>query len=190
MSLRMIFSLGGVRPLSCLILAICAITFGGCASREAASFKDGRPLFDPGAYFRGRTHSWGIIESRGGEPSQVLTTQTQGHWRGDTFHFEQDLAFEKGKRQHRSWRLRRVDAHHYTATGTGIVGEALGEAYGNVFHLGFTLDVAPGNPLLNVHMSQWMYLQPGGRTMINRDVLSKGAVVVAHITEQFTKGDR
>ncbi len=140
--------------------------------------------------FNGRTHSWGVIESRGGEPRQVLTTQTQGHWEGDTFHFEQDLAFENGRRSHRSWRIKRLDAHRYTATGTGIVGEARGEAYGNVFHLEFTLDLSPGNPLTRVHMSQWMYLQPDGRTMINRDVLTKGGVVVAHITEQFTKGDR
>ena len=70
------------------------------------------------------------------------------------------------------------------------MGEARAEAYGNVFHLEFTLDVSPGNPLLRVHMSQWMYLQPDGRTMINRAVLTKGGVIVAQITEQFTKGDR
>ncbi|MGB8167226.1 MAG: DUF3833 family protein [Chthoniobacteraceae bacterium] len=172
------------------MIAIFAICFGGCATRQAASFKDGKPVFDPGVYFRGRTHSWGIIESRGGEPSQVLTTQTRGHWAGDTFHFEQDIAFENGKPSHRSWRIKRVDAHHWTATGTGIVGEARGEAYGNVFHLEFTLDLSPGNPLARVHMSQWMYIQPDARTMINRAVLTKAGVVVAHITEQFTKGER
>ncbi len=166
------------------------MALGACASWQAASFKEGRPVFDPGVYFNGKAHSWGVIESRGGEPSQVLTTQTQGHWEGDIFHFDQDLAFENGKRSHRSWRIKRVDAHHWTATGTGIVGEARGEAYGNVFHLQFSLDLAPGNPLLRVHMSQWMYLQPDGRTMINRDVLTKAGVVVAHITEQFTKRDR
>lgn len=186
----MAISRGGVHPVSCLIVGIFAIAFGGCASRQAASFEASRPLFEPGAYFSGHTHSWGIVESRGGEPSKVLTTQTQGHWEGDTFHFEQDIAFEQGKRQHRSWKLQRVDAHHYTATGTGIVGEARAEAYGNVFHLDFTLDLSPGNPLLRVHMSQWMYLQPDGRTMINRDTLTKAGVVVAHITEQFTKDGR
>ena len=186
----MIFSTACLRPNFSLAFAVLALAFSGCASRQAASFSEGRPVFHPGTYFNGRTHSWGIIESRGGEPDQVITTQTQGHWEGGTFHFEQDIFFEKKGRQHRSWRIRRVDAHHYTATGTGIVGEARGEAYGNVFHLQFTLDLAPGNPLMRVHMAQWMYLQPDGRTMINRDVLTKGGVVVAHITEQFTKGDR
>lgn len=170
-----------------LAFALLAMALSGCANRTAASFKEGRPIFDPGAYFNGKTHSWGVIESRGGEPRQMLTTQTEGHWKGDTFHFEQDLAFEKKKNQHRSWLIRRVDAHRYTATGTGIVGEARGEAYGNVFHLEFTLDLVPGNPLLRVHMAQWMYLQPDGRTMINRAVLTKAGVVVAQITEQFVR---
>lgn len=186
----MILDFARLRPQLCLVAAGLAMAMSGCASRPAASFQEGKPLFDPGEFFRGRTHSWGIIESRSGEPSQVLTTQTQGQWEGDTFHFEQDLAFEQGKRQHRSWLLRRVDAHHYTATGTGIVGEAKAEAYGNVFHLDFTLDVSPGNPLFRVHMSQWMYLQPDGRTMINRDTLTKAGVTVAYITEQFTKEGR
>lgn len=179
----------GVRPFFFLIVALLAITVGGCASRSAARFGEGRPRFDPGDYFSGRTRSWGVIESRGGAPRQVLTTQTRGHWEGDLFHFEQDLAFEDGRRQHRSWRLRRVDAQHYTATGTGIVGEARGEVYGNVFHLEFTLDLSPGNPLARVHMSQWLYLQADGRTMINRATLTKAGVVLAHITEQFTKGN-
>ena len=186
----MMLSFVGLSPHLRLTVALLAMVAGGFASRQTASFKDGKPVFDPGEFFRGRTHSWGIVESRGGEPSEILTTRAQGHWQGDIFHFEQDLAFEQGKRQHRSWLIRRLDAHHYTATGTGIVGEARAEAYGNVFHLEFTFDVSPGNPLLHVHMSQWMYLQPDGRTMVNRDTLTKAGVIVAHITEQFEKEER
>ena len=123
--LTMIYSPVRLRRYSlCHTGELLATALGGCASRQAGSFSAGRPLFEPGVYFNGPTHSWGIIESRGGEPDQVLTTQTQGHWEGGTFHFEQDLLFEKEKGQHRSWLIRRVDAHHYTATGMGIVGEA------------------------------------------------------------------
>jgi Protein of unknown function (DUF3833) len=144
-----------------------------------ASLKEGKPVFDPSVYFNGRTHSWGIIESRGGEPSQVLTTQTQGQWEGDTFRFEQDLAFEKKEGQHRSWRIRRLDAHHFTATGMAIVGEARGRLTEMFSTWNLRSISRRGNPLLRIHMSQWMYLQPDGRTMINRDVLTKGGVVVA-----------
>ena len=159
----------------------------GCASKPIASFNRGRPAFDPLKYFAGHTRSWGIFETRSGQPTQVLTTTTDGHLEADGLHFEQDLIFEGGKKSHRSWIIRRTDEHHYTATGTGIVGLARAEARGNAFHLGFTLDALPGNPLGHLHMSQWMYLQPDGVTMVNRDTLSKAGVIVAMVTEQFRK---
>ena len=185
-----IHSFVGIRGCYLGSIFLWATAMSGCHSIQTAGFQEGKPVLDPGEYFRGRTHSWGIVESRSGEPRQILTTKTHGHWVGDIFHFEQDITFEKGKQQHRSWLIRRMDAHHYIATGTGIVGTAHGEAYGNVFHLEFTLGLSSGNPLLRVHMSQWMYLQPDGRTLVNSDTVTKAGLVVARITEQFTKDDR
>jgi hypothetical protein len=170
-----------------LPLAAMAIAMGGCASKPVASFQGGRPILDPEKFFAGHTHSWGIFESRSGEPTKILHTETWGRLEGGVLHFEQDLLIAGDKKKHRSWLIQRVDAHQYTATGTGIVGVAQGEAYGNVFHLDFTLDAAPGNPLGRVHMSQWMYLQPDGVTLVNRDTLTKAGVILTEITEQFRK---
>jgi len=165
-----------------------ALCIGACASsRPVTAFDKGRPVFAPEIYFRGHTHSWGIFENRFAEPTKTLTTVTDGHPEANGFLFEQDIHLEDGTSQHRSWLIHRLDAHHYTATGTGIVGVAHGLAYGNAFHLDFTIDVAPGNPLAHLHMSQWMYLQADGVTMVNRDTLTKGGILVAQITEQFHK---
>jgi hypothetical protein len=176
---------------SCLqrLFAISAMAFvvGGCASKPVATFRGGRPILNPEKFFAGHTRSWGIFESRSGEPTEILHTETWGHLEGGVLHFEQDLLFGDGKKKHRSWLIHRVDQHHYTATGTGIVGVARGEADGNAFHLDFTLDALPGNPLGHVHMSQWMYLQSDGVTLVNRDTLTKLGVIVAEITEQFRK---
>jgi hypothetical protein len=160
---------------------------GGCASKPVATFRNGRPTLDPERFFAGHTRSWGIFESRSGEPTEILHTETWGRVAGGSLHFEQDLLFGGGTKKHRSWLIRRADEHHYTATGTGIIGLARGEAYGNAFHLEFTLDALPGNPLGHVHMSQWMYLQSDGVTLVNRDTLTKFGVIVAEITEQFKK---
>lgn len=166
---------------------VVAIVLVGCASKPLAIFKDERPVFKPEVFFAGRTHSWGVFESRSGEPKEILYTKTTGRWDGSILHFEQDLDFAEGKKQHRSWQIRRVDEHHYTATGTGIVGTAHGETRGNAFHLEFTLDAKPGNPLGHVHMSQWMYLQSDGVTMVNRATITKAGVIITEITEQFRK---
>jgi hypothetical protein len=36
-------------------------------------------------------------------------------------------------------------------------------------------------------MSQWMYLQPDGKTMVNHSTIRKFGIVVAQVTEQFRK---
>lgn len=154
---------------------------------NVAEFKGGSPEFQPTQFFTGQTSSFGVMENRGGMPKQVVKTQTTGRWEGNTLRLEQDLTFGESKPQHRSWRIRKLDAHRYEATANDIVGSVHGEAYGNVFHWSFTLALSPGNPLANVRMSQWMYLQPDGKTMVNHSTIRKFGIVVAQVTEQFQK---
>jgi len=154
---------------------------------KVSEFEPGQPSFQPTRFFTGRTRSFGVMENRGGEPKQVVRTETNGRWEGDTLRLEQDLSLGESKPQHRSWRIRKLDAHRYEATANDIVGTVQGEAYGNVFHWSFTLAVSPGNPLANVRISQWMYLQPDGKTMVNHSTIRKFGIVVGQVTEQFTK---
>lgn len=154
---------------------------------QPSDFATGRPIFDPVAFFTGRTRSSGVQETRRGAPVQTVTTETDGRRQADGLHLEQSLQFGAAKRQHRSWVIRRINPHHFEATANDILGVARGEAYGNVFHWSFTLGVSPGNPLMNVRMSQWMYLQPDGRTMINHSTIRKGGLVLAQVTEQFRR---
>ena len=154
---------------------------------KVSDFHGGRPEFDPTKIFAGRTSSFGVMENRGGVPKQVVKTETAGQWKGDTLRLEQDLALGESKPQHRSWRIRKLDAHRYEATANDIVNTVQGEAHGNVFHWSFILALSPGNPLANVRMSQWMYLQPNGRTMVNHSTITKFGIVVAQVTEQFRK---
>ena len=172
------------------IVPIClaaTLAFAGCASMKPSDFADGRPVFQPDRFFSGRTHSSGVRESTGGAPKERVMTDTNGRWQGSVLQLEQDLTFGDGKEQHRSWRIRRLDAHHFSATANDMVGTAHGEAYGNVFHWSFTLALSPGNPLADVRMSQWMYLQPDGRTMINHTTIRKAGFVIAQVTEQFRR---
>ena len=113
------------------------------------------------------------MENRSGSPREIVRTKTAGRWEGDTLRLEQELVLGDGKSQHRSWRIRKLDAHRYEATANDVVGRVEGEAYGNVFHWSFTLALCPGHPLADVQMSQWMYLQPDGNTMMNHSTIRK-----------------
>lgn len=98
---------------------------------------------------------------------------------------DQEFIYEDGQRQERHWRIRRVDEHRYEATANDVVGKATGEAYGNAFRWEYTVALKPGNPLFNVRLKQWMYLQADGRTVLNRGTVSKAGVEVAQVSEVF-----
>lgn len=165
-----------------------ALLLVSCASLKITDFERGRPIFEPTAFFTGRTTSFGLMENVGGAPTRTVTTETSGYWVDETLYIEQDIVFGAGGgRQHRSWRIRKIDAHQYEATADDIVGVARGEARGNAFHWSFTLALSPGNPLGNIHMTQWMYFQPDGRTIINHSTIRKFGVLVAQVTEQFRR---
>lgn len=181
------FFLAVTFPIRLLCLGAAAFVFISCASMKVSEFQSGRPVLDPTEFFTAHTRSSGVMENRGGAPVKRVATTTAGHWEGATLHLEQDLVLGDAESQHRSWRIRKLDAHHYEATANDMVGMASGEAYGNVFHWSFTLALSPGNPLANVQMSQWMYLQPDGRTLVNHSTIRKFGIVVAQVTEQFRR---
>ena len=104
---------------------------------------------------------------------------------GDTLRLDQDFAYDDGHHQQRHWRIRRVDAHRFEATANDVVGTGTGEAYGDAFRWEYTVALKPGNPLFNVRLKQWMYLQPGGRTLLNRGTVRVLGVEAAQISEEF-----
>jgi hypothetical protein len=171
-----------------LALVVCCVVLHAPKTEAAKLFPaDTTPAFDPLAFFTGRTSSWGVFENRKGEPIRRVVTKTRSRMVRPELHMEQDLFIGDQPRSRRSWRLRRIDAHHFEGTANDIVGTARGRAEGNTFTWSFTLELKPGNPLSRVRMTQSMYLQPDRRTMINRSVIRKFGVQVAQVTEQFRR---
>lgn len=161
----------------------------GCASQTTShsSLARKEPALDPVAFFTGRTASEGVMENSVTGSKRRVTTKTSSHWEGKALRLEQDLAFSDGTKQHRSWRIRKLNAHHYEATANDIAGTARGESSGNAFHWSFTLALSPGNPLANVRMTQAMYLQSDGRSLINHTTVRKIGIPIADVTETFRR---
>lgn len=161
--------------------------FSGCASMKPAEFEKGAVPGDPVQFFAGHTRSAGVVENRGGKPTARITTETMGIWKDSVLNIEQDLYPEGGKKNHRSWKLRRIDAHHVEATANDIDGTAHGLLYGNTVSWAFRLKLQNRKFIRHARMSQEFYLMPGGQTMIIRSVIRKFSFVVAQITEEFQK---
>jgi len=126
------------------------------------------------------------MENRRGSPIREVRTETSGIREAGSgiLQIEQDLVIGE-KKSHRSWQVRQIGQHLFEATASDIIGSARGEAYGHAFHWKLTLELSPGNPLSRVQMSQWMYLQPDGETMVNHSTISKAGIVLVQVTEQF-----
>jgi len=169
------------------LVLVLLLVINGCRSMEPASFAGERPLFEPEKFFEGRVQSWGVIENRAGNPTSRFRVDVKGRRETTGLIITQHFFFQDGRRQQRTWLLRRIDGHRYEATSEDVVGLARGEAHGNAFRWEYSLSLKRGNPLMNVRMKHWMYLQNDGQTMINRVTITKLGIVVARITEQFRR---
>ena len=165
-----------------------AVGMLGCSSpMSVGSFAGSGPNFDPVTFFRGSIQSWGVLENRSGEPTDIVLTEGIGEAEGpDGVHFPQRVRVGHDMPVMRDWHMRRLGSGRFEATANDMVGVASGEAAGRAFHWTWTLAVRPGNPVTNVTMDQWWYLQDDG-SMLNRTIISKLGVVVAEVTEHFTR---
>lgn len=171
-----------------IMAASLALLASGCSKPAKLSvFAGTQPVFDPVSFWTGHTHSWGVVETPGGAPSETVQTDCTGTPdRQGGLHMVQTLTEGDGTIRHRDWHLKRVSPGHYEATANDMDGVAQGEAAGRVFHWRWIWKTAPGNPLRNVVMSQWMYAMPDG-TLMNRTTITKLGMTVAQVSEIFTK---
>ena len=175
--------------LSLLISCVAACLLTGCDNKPSPPVGMG-PAFDPTSFFAGHTHSWGVIETRSGAPSEWVVTDSHGEQQGTgRLHMVQHLTFQDGTTQQRNWTLWRSGPGRFDATANDMVGTAKGDADGNTFHWQWVLARDPGNALMNVTMNQWMYRLGDGTVMI-RTTVSKLGIIVAEVTEQFTHPDK
>lgn len=165
------------------------VLLASCATHKPVAFDGGQPPLDPIRFLQGHVKSYGVREARSGKPTMVTTTDIVGTLKDGVLYLEQDLFTEKGGKNHRSWQLRQLDAHHIEATADDIKGKTVGELYGNYFTWHYKLKVANSGLIKTVTMSQYMYLLPDGQTLVIRSVIRKFGVIVQEITEGFRRVD-
>jgi hypothetical protein len=174
------------RPFLLPFVAVLVLA-AGCTSMTPNRFDAATPPFSPMAFFEGPVRSWGVIENRKGSPQSRFRTEVEGIRNGDTLTLTQHFFYEDGRTQQRVWQVRATGPHRFEATANDVAGIGLGEAYGNAFFWEYTLKLRPGNPLMNVQMHHWMYLQSDG-TMTNRVRVTKLGITLSQITEHFQRG--
>ena len=137
----------------------------------------------PEAFFAGTTTSTGLLETNSGAPTRQFHVEGKGQQLADgSFRLDQSVTLGQQAPKSRTWIIRRLGEHRYTATLTDASGPVTAEAYGNLFHLRYPLKSLPAG-----EMEQWMYLQPDGRTVMNEATVRALGVVVGHLSERITQ---
>ena len=172
--------------LSTLLPLAALLVLSGCSdSMPVSAFASHGPSFDPITFFTGHKTSWGVLENRSGQPTSIVTTDCQGTAEGpDGLHMVQVLRIGDDKPVTRDWHMRRTAPGRFEATANDMVGNTVGEAAGRAFHWHWTLALSPGNPIKNVTLDQWWYLENDG-SLINRTTISKLGYIAAEVTEHF-----
>ncbi len=169
-----------------MMLAALLPWLAGCsAPLPVSAFTGPGPVLDPVRFFTGHVRSWGVVENRSGQPTGVVTTDCEGVAEGtDGLRMTQRLVVSGDAPTVRTWQMRRIGPGRFEATANDMVGRATGEAAGRGFHWRWTLALSPGNPLKNVTMDQWWYLQADG-SLLNRTTVRKLGYIAAEVTEHF-----
>jgi hypothetical protein len=164
-----------------LVLPVVLVLSGCLSGFRVAETPAQMPQFRPEQFFAGVTYGEGILATRG-KADRPFHVAGAGHSESDgTFILDQTITYADVAVEQRSFRLLRVDDHEYTGSLTGASGAVSARAEGNSLHVRYNIRTPA------VTMEQWIYLQPDGRTGLNRATVRVLGIPVAHLSETIRR---
>jgi hypothetical protein len=160
----------------------------GCSGPQVEQYAAQRPPLDLQRYFSGHTQAWGMFQQRGGEVVKRFHVDIEGSSATDALVLKEDFLYSDGTRQQRTWTLHRSADGLWHGTAGDVVGESLGQAGGNAFHMSYVLRVPIGSSTWDMDMDDWMYLIDE-RTLVNRTRMSKFGIELGQVTLFFRPGE-
>lgn len=175
-------------PLSWLMIAP-SLLLGGCAGIKVEDYAGTTPRLIPEEYFAGYTSGTGLVQDRAGRVRRQFTIEMHGHWEDDVFVLNERFLFDDGERTERTWRLEKIDDHHYRATAGDVVGEASATAYGPALNMRYVFQLPVKGKTYEVKFDDWIYLQPDG-SALNRATMRKFGVRLGEVLVHFQPQQR
>ncbi len=175
------------RFLALVIVGLATIAMTGCSSMKPEDFAGTEPQFRLEEFFVGQTRAWGIFEDRFSNLRRQFVVDIEGTWDGETLTLVEDFVYDDGEEERRVWVIQRDGADGYTGEADSVIGTASGVARGNAVNWQYHFDLDVGGRRFKVHFNDWMFLQPGGETMINRAYVTKWGIQVGTASIFFRK---
>lgn len=169
-----------------LVVAATAFLLAACAGPDPSKYLNEKPALDLKQYFNGTLMGHGMVQGRNGQVDRRFVVRIEASWKGKEGVLDEYFDWSDGEKQRRIWRLTEVAPGRYIGRADDVVGEAIGEVYGNTLRWRYTLQVPFRNSTINLDFDDWMLLIDD-KVMLNRAVFSKWGIRMGEVTLSFSK---
>lgn len=168
-------------PIRLVPLALAAVLLSGClASRASLGPATDSPVFDPGAFFVGRSSGEGQLSIRG-RGTQPVSVESVGTRQPDgSVRLVQSIRRGADAPTERTWSLRPVTETEWTGTLTEATGPVTARVDGNELRIHYRT-----GPFTAV--DQRLRLQPGGDVALNRLTVTLLGLPIARLSERIER---
>ncbi|WP_245295749.1 DUF3833 family protein [Rhizobium rhizosphaerae] len=157
---------------------------------SAAHADDRRMAYDRTmmeTFFAGRTQASGTFHAINGL-TRKLTITLQGRVMRDGLILREDIAYDDGERQTKTWHFRRTGPDTYRGTREDVKGYATVRVTGRVARFSYDVDLDPGQKEAIYRFYDRLEMAPDGRSLVNTATVFKALFPVARVKIDFTKG--
>lgn len=133
------------------------MALSGCASHQVATYEGQEPKLDLKDYFNGPIKAWGIVQDRSGKVIQRFDVTMEGSWDGDTGTLKEYFVYYDGRKQERTWTIKKIAEGHYEGTAGDIIGTADGDTAGNTMRWAYQMDLEVKGSTYRITFDDWMF---------------------------------
>lgn len=166
---------------SALLLLCMSLFVSGCTSINGPHHSELKPTIDFREFFTGEVNAWGLVQNRSGEVIRRFKMDLVGTWENDTGTLEEEFYYLDGEREQRVWTITDLGNGQYRATADDIIGEAIGQEYGNAIGWDYKLQIPIKDKTMVFDLDDWMWALDGD-VLINRSYIKKFGIRVAEIS--------
>ncbi len=163
------------------ILTGALMTLTACSTKSLTAYEGTTPPVDIKTYFSGPIKAWGIVQDRSGKVVQRFDVDMVGTWNGDIGTLEEEFRYYDGRKQHRTWTIRKIADNKFTGTANDIIGTATGAQTGSAVQWAYEMDLEVKGTKYRVVFDDWMFMMNDG-ILINRSYIKKFGITWAELT--------
>ena len=157
------------------------MALSGCAGHKVEAYEGQGPNLDLKEYFNGPIKAWGIVQDRSGKVVQRFDVTMVGSWDGDTGTLKEYFDYYDGKKQERTWTIKKIANNQYEGTAGDIIGKAEGKVAGHAMRWAYLMELEVKGSTYRITFDDWMFNMNDG-VLINRSYLKKFGITMAELT--------